>query len=216
VQGRLKNSPDEIWDLPAGDGIGQQTQAGQFDATPLSNYLEGIEKQVVAVSSITRTPKHYFFQIGSNISGEALIAMESSLNKKAQDRIDRYAPEWVNVALFMLKHSGKEVKRSDVTARFDRPETIQPYTQAQSRQLNFSASVPLKTILREEGKTDEEIKQVMADVDEQKTRDANLAQAYLEKARKNFDQNSNTGGLDTTANNTQSTQPPVNDGGQNA
>lgn len=187
IQGKLKNSPDEIWDLPAGDGIGQQTQAGQFDATPLSNYLEGIEKQVVAISSITRTPKHYFFQIGSNISGEALIAMEGPLNKKGQDRIDRYAPEWKNVTVFLLKHSGQDVKPSDVTVRFDRPETIQPYTQAQTRQANTQAGVPLETTLREEGKSDEEIAQVMSDVEKQKTKDANLAQAYLDKARKNFD-----------------------------
>lgn len=190
TQGKLKNSPDEIWDLPAGDGIGQQTQAGQFDATPLSNYLQGIEKQVVAISSITRTPKHYFFEVGSNLSGEALIAMESSLNKKAQDRIDRYAPEWRNVAMFMLKHSGMEVKASDVTVRFDHPETIQPRTQAETRQMNTNAGIPLETTLREEGKSDEEIVQVMEDIEKQKKRDANLAQAYLEEARKKFDQGS--------------------------
>jgi len=191
VQGKLKNSPDEIWDLPAGDGIGQQTQAGQFDATPLSNYLDGIEKQVAAISSITRTPKHYFFQIGSNISGEALIAMEAALNKKAQDRIDRYAPEWKNVAMFMLKHSGIEVKPSDVTVRFDRPETIQPRTQAETRQMNTNAGIPLETSLREEGKSEDEIMQVMDDLERQKVRDAKLGQAYLEEARKKFDQGVN-------------------------
>ncbi len=188
VQGKLKNSPDEIWDLPAGDGIGQQTQAGQFDATPLDNYLQGIEKQVVAISSITRTPKHYFFQLGSNVSGEALIAMESSLNKKAQDRIDRYLPEWKNVTLFLLKHSGAEVKPEDVTVRFDRPETIQPYTTAQTRQLNVTATMPLESVLREEGKSEDEIKQVLDDQQKEKTRNANLAQAYLDRARTNFDQ----------------------------
>lgn len=209
IQGKLKNSPDEIWDLPAGDGIGQQTQAGQFDATPLSNYLEGIEKQTVAISSITRTPKHYFFQIGSNISGEALIAMEGPINKKAQDRIDRYVPTWKEVAIFLLVNSGVQVKSSDVTPRFDRPETIQPYTQAQTRQMNTTAGIPLKTILREEGKSDEEIKTILAEQADQKTRDANLAQAYLAQARKNFDQNAN-GGTQTV------TPPAVTSGGVNA
>jgi hypothetical protein len=211
IQGKLKNSPDEIWDLPAGDGMGQQTQAGQFDATPLANYLEAIEKQVAAISSITRTPKHYFFQIGSNISGEALIAMEASLNKKAQDRIDRYAPEWKNVTLFMLKHSGQEVKSADVTVRFDRPETIQPRTQAETRQMNTTAGIPLETTLREEGKSEEEIKQVMSDLEKQKTRDANLAQAYLDKARKNFDQNSGSADTQVRTNKNEN-----NDGGVNA
>ncbi len=186
TQGKLKNSPDEIWDIPGGDGIGQQTQVGQFDETPLHNYLEGIEKQVVAISSITRTPKHYFFQIGSNISGEALIAMEAPLNKKAQDRIDRYWAEWQNVAFFMLKHSGLDVKREDVTPQFDRPETIQPFTQAQTRQTNTNAGIALETILREEGKSKNEIELALSELQKQKTREANLATAYLDQARKNF------------------------------
>jgi hypothetical protein len=194
IQGKLKNSPDEIWDLPAGDGMGQQTQAGQFDATPLANYLEGIEKQVVAISSITRTPKHYFFQIGSNISGEALIAMEAPLNKKAQDRIDRYKPEWRDVTLFMMRNSGAEIRPDDVTVQFDKPETIQPRTQAETRQMNTNAGIPLETILREEGKSDKEIQQVMADQKKQKTRDASVAQAYLDEARRNFDAGTGDGG----------------------
>lgn len=188
TQGKLKNSPDEIWDIPGGDGIGQQTQVGQFDETPLHNYLEGIEKQVVALSSITRTPKHYFFQIGSNISGEALIAMEAPLNKKAQDRIDRYVPEWRSLTLFMLKHAGIEAKPEDVTPQFDRPETIQPYTQSQTRQLNTTAGVALETILREEGKSKAEIETAIEEAQKQKTRDANLASAYLDQARRNFNQ----------------------------
>ena len=191
VQGKLKNSPDEIWDLPAGDGVGQQTQAGQFDATPLSNYLEGIEKQVVAISSITRTPKHYFFQIGSNISGEALIAMESSLNKKAQDRIDRYMPEWINVAIFMLKHSGMDVKREDITARFDRPETIQPRTTAETRQMDVNAGVSLVTVWREEGKSDDWIAQALKDQETDSVRKQTTLANSLLNAQRNF--NAGTG-----------------------
>jgi len=186
VQGKLRNSPDEIWDLPAGDGVGQQTMAGQFDATPLSNYLDGIDKLVIAISSITRTPKHYFFAVGSNLSGEALIAMESSLNKKAQDRIDRYAPEWRNVALFMLRHAGVEVKAEDVTVRFDKPETIQPFTVAQARQMNVAAGVPLETVLRDEGKNDGYIKRMLKDGEAEKARQADSLGNALVQAERRF------------------------------
>lgn len=187
VQGKLRNSPDEIWDLPAGDGMGQQTVAGQFDATPLSNYLEGIDKQVTAISSITRTPKHYFFQISSNTSGEALIAMESSINHKAQDRIDRYMPEWVNVTQFMLRFSGfAEITPNDISVVFDHPETIQPQTTAQSRQMNVNAGMSLTTVWREEGKSDEWIAQAWKDkeADAERT-EATLGQMML-TAERNF------------------------------
>lgn len=196
VQGKLKNSPNEVWDLPAGDGMGQQTQAGQFQAADLENYLKGIDNLATAISSITRTPKHYFFSVGSNLSGEALIAMEAPLNKKAQDRVDRFKPVWKQVAFFMLKHSGhQDIDPKKVQPIFSRPETIQPRTQAETRQLNFQAGVPLKSMLREEGKSDKEIQQVMDDLKEQEINKANLAQAYLDQARKNFDQPpDNTGG----------------------
>ena len=187
INGKLKNSPSQIWDLPAGDGAGQQTQAGQFDAAELGNYLNAIDNLATAISSITRTPKHYFFSVGSNLSGEALVTMESPLNKKARDRIDRFTPTWKQVVLFMLRGSGITLDPSKVTPIFDRPETLQPKTQAETREINKRAGMPLKSILREEGKSEAEIAQVMADLEEEKIRDAELAQAYLREARKKFD-----------------------------
>lgn len=188
TQGKVRNAPNEILDLPAGDGMGQQTQAGQFPAAELKNYLDAIDNLATAISSITRTPKHYFFSVGSNLSGEALMAMEAPLNKKAQDRIDRFAPVWKQVVLFMLKAAGQLVKTDEVEIVFDKPETIQPRTQAETRQLNINAGMPLKTILRDEGKSDAYIKQVEKDLEEQSTRQADLGRAYLEEARKKFNQ----------------------------
>ncbi len=192
IKGKLKNAPNEQWDIPAGDGIGQQTSVGQFEATALKNYLDAMDDLATAISSITRTPKHYFFSVGSNLSGEALIAMEAPLNKKANDRIDRYDPVWKELAIFMLKAEGHEVPPENVRAIFDQAETIQPRTQAETRDLNKRAGMPLKSILREEGKTDGQIQQVMDDIAEEEKRNADLAQAYLDQARKNFDQNGAT------------------------
>ena len=197
VNGKLKNAPNEVWDLPAGDGMGQQTQVGQFDETPLGNYLKAIEDLALAVSTITRTPKHYFFQIGSNLSGEALIAMEAGLNKKAQDRIDRFSPVWANVTRFLLKLDGYEVPVEKIQPIFDKPETVQPRTQAETRQMNVNAGVPLVTVLRDEGKSEAYIKQMLKDKqDDEARRQNSLAQALLEQQRR-FSQ----GGGDSTSDN---------------
>jgi len=185
VNGKLKNAPSEIWDIPAGDGIGQQTQAGQFSAADLENYLKGIDNLATAISSITRTPKHYFFQVGSNLSGEALIAMEAPLNKKASDRIERFSPAWKQVTLFMLKASGAEVRPEQVDVMFDKPETVQPFTQAQTRLTNVSAGMPLTTVLREEGKSEQFIAQMMKDKEaEEAEKQASLSKSLLEAERR--------------------------------
>jgi hypothetical protein len=169
TQGKLKNAPNEVWDLPAGDGMGQQTQAGQFEATALDNYLKAIDNLSMAVSSITRTPKHYFFSIGSNLSGEALIAMESPLNKKAQDRIDRFIPSWQDVARFMLKVAGIEVQAREIKPAFDRPESVQPFTEAQAIQMYVTSEIPLPSAVRRMGWSEEEIAQLMKDIETAKT-----------------------------------------------
>ena len=184
VQGKLRNSPNEVWDLPAGDGMSQQTQAGQFEAAKLDNYLRSIDSLATAISSITRTPKHYFFQVGSNLSGEALIAMEAPLNKKAQDRIDRFEPVWKQVTQFMLKASGMNVDSKKIMVNFDKPETVQPRTTAETRQMNVTAGVSLVTVWREEGKTEEWIDQALKDQQAEEARNqVSLAQSMLNSER---------------------------------
>lgn len=194
VQGKLKNAPKEIWDLPAGDGMGQQTAAGQFEAAKLENYITAIDNMATAISSITRTPKHYFFQVGSNLSGEALIAMEAPLNKKAQDRVDRFQPVWGDVTRFMLKASGKAVTPNQIAVIFDKPETIQPFTTAQTRQTNVNAGMSIVTVWREEGKSQEWIDQALADIEaENRRRQSSLAQNLLQ-AERQFNQSAVGGG----------------------
>ena len=194
VQGKLKNAPNEVWDLPAGDGMGQQTQAGQFAAAQLENYLKAIDNLATAISSITRTPKHYFFSIGSNLSGEALIAMEAPLNKKAQDRIDRFIPVWQEALAFLFQIAGQEVSPREITPVFDRPETVQPRTQAEAREINVRAGIPLATILREEGWSEAKIEQMQKDRQAQQEMERlSLGQAILD-AQRTFDQGSQSNG----------------------
>jgi hypothetical protein len=183
--GKMKNAPNEIWDLPAGDGIGQQTQAGQFDATPLDNYLKAIDNLSLSVSSITRTPKHYFFSIGSNLSGEALSAMEAPLNKKAEDRIDRFAPVWRDLGAFMLRIAGVEVEAREMKPVFDKPEIVQPFSEAQAIQMMVSAGIPLETAVRRMKWKEEEVEGMMRDKrEEEAAGQRSLAGALLEAERK--------------------------------
>ncbi len=191
VKGKLKNAPGEVWDLAGGDGMGQQTVAGQFAAAGLDNYMKTIDKLATAISSITRTPKHYFFSIGSNLSGESLIAMEASLNKKAASRIERFVPVWQQAAAFLLGMGGEKIDEQEVMAIYDRPETVQPSTRAEARRANVQAGMPLVSVLREEGKSERFITQVMDDIAaEEKREEASLGEALL-RARRQFDQGGN-------------------------
>jgi hypothetical protein len=184
----LQNGPGQIWDVPQGASQDHPSQVGQFDATPLRNFLDAIDHVVRSIAIISRTPKHFFFQQGGDPSGEALIAMEAPLNRKVQRRIRHFSAGWRDVARFLLVLDGfGNVMPSTITPVFDEAETIQPLTQAQIRQTAVSTGIPLKTALRREGWTDAEIAAMEKDKEaERQETEANLA-ASMVRAQRSFD-----------------------------
>lgn len=135
VHGKVKNAPNEIMDLPAAEDGMQPTSAGQFNIADLRQFFDAINNLVSAISAITRTPHHYFFNTGGVPSGEALIVMESGLNKKTLDRIDRFIPTWRRVGAFMLKIAGVVVNPLDIEPEFDEVATVQPRSEAEIEQI---------------------------------------------------------------------------------
>jgi len=181
---QLKNAPNQIWTIPAGDGVGQQSSVGQFSATDLDNYLKAIDRLSTTIGIITHTPKHYFYNQGGDPSGEALIALEAPLNHKAESRIGRFEPVWRELAAFICQIEGLTVDPSDITAKFADPETVQPRTSAEITQIRINSKVPLKTALRWEGKTEAEIEQMEVDqAEETSAAQTSLASALMEAER---------------------------------
>lgn len=159
----LKNAPNEIWTIPAGDGMGQSSQVGEFSPTDLANYFEAAEKLAGDIGKITRTPKHYFFSQGGDPSGEALIAMEAPLNKKAQDRIERFEPVWQEALAFAASIDSITIDPKDIVLTWAPATTVQPKTEAEVRLLDTQAGIPLVTTLRRGGWSESELKQLQDD-----------------------------------------------------
>jgi hypothetical protein len=187
--GKFKNAPNVIWDIPGSDGEGQPTAVGQFASTELSNYLQAIDKWTNSIAIISRTPKHYFFGQGGDPSGEALIAMEAPLNHKAQKYITRWTANWSEVAQFMMLVAGMgEIDDNAIVPVFDKPETVQPYTQALIRKESVAAGIPLMWQMEQEGYTQQELDNLESAIqDEQTGQQQNLAVA-LTNAQRQFDQ----------------------------
>lgn len=186
--GNLKNAPNENWWIPAGDGQGQATSAGEFAPADLSSYLGAMKELSTSISIITRTPKHYFFTQGGDPSGEALIAMEAPLVKKTRRYMARFTPPWRELAAFLLRLDGRQVLPSAIQLMYDDPETVQPKAEAEVRKIEVDTGLPLTTVLRGEGWTQEQIDAMLDDKrSEQVSGTAGLAQALLAQQRQ-FDQ----------------------------
>lgn len=156
----LKNSPNEIWSIPAGDGQGQQTSVGQFSASPLANFSAEMDRIANKMFVITRTPKHYMMDTGANISGEALLAMEAPLVKKANKRQKRFGMQWQDIGAFILQLEGIDVTPDQVKPIWKRTESIQPLTEMQTIQTATGAGIPLESALVRQGWSQKEIDDV--------------------------------------------------------
>lgn len=185
----LKNAPNEIWEIKD-----TESKVGEFPAGGLDVFLEAIDKIVASISVITRTPKHYFFQAGGEISGDALIAMEAPLNKKVEQIEAVFSSTWKELAVFLLELYGvKGYKPSDITPLWKPIESIQPFAKAQTRQLAVASGIPLVTAVRREGWSQAEIEELVKDQEEEKKKQTTLAKALLEQARVEQEQRNSVG-----------------------
>jgi hypothetical protein len=181
--GSIKNSPN-LWAwFPAGDGAGQASSVGQFDATGLNNYSVEMDNLANRMFIITRTPKHYLMNTGANISGEALLAMESPLIKKVQKRQREFGAQWQDIAQFILQLDGVTMDASEILVIWDKPSSTQPKTEAEIRRIGVNTGIPLVTLLRREGWSEAEITAMQDDKALQDKAQKTMAQATLASLR---------------------------------
>jgi len=153
----LKASPQTIFKIPKGLTDEEETKIGQFAAARIGSYLEVIDRLSGAIAVISRTPKHYFMQTGANVSGEALSIMEIPLVKKTEQYQEIMDEGWMEVLKFLYGTTENiitvwhkiEVEMMEVTA-----DTIKT---------EVEAGIPLVTILRRLGWSDDEIAQMVSD-----------------------------------------------------
>lgn len=179
------SSPYHNLTVPAGEAESEPTKVGEFSPAQLTNYIEAMKWLAAVIGFLTQTPQHFLFGGSADVSGEALIALEAPLNKKATRYIDNFTATWKRVGAFMLKLKGSgEVKLADIEPMFDQPETVQPRTQAEIRELNVRAGMPLVTVLRDEGWTDAQLAELEADLASQRAlAEQDRAQATLQALR---------------------------------
>ena len=183
----LKNVPFGIWDIPGGDGTGQPTSVGEFSHTPLSNYLEALNKLASDIGTITRTPRHYFFAQGGDPSGEALIAMEAPLNRKVARLQTALAPTWRDLGAFLLLLAGAPVPSQSIWINYEPPQTVQPMTDAAIIKTLVEAGMPLATVLRDRGWAAADLQEMADDERAARVNQATYADAVLSAAQTQFD-----------------------------
>lgn len=168
-EGRVRQSPGSVLLIPGAAPEEQQVQTGTYQPSELTGLVSLLEHFASAIGGITGIPKHYFFKMGDAPSGEALIAMEAQLTQKVKQQAKVFGVTWREVMAFLLSVSErKTTQQNDIVTLWAPAQTVQPLTQAQVRQTNQTAGIPIVTQLRDEGWSDEELDEMRKDkMDEQ-------------------------------------------------
>lgn len=163
--GDIQIAPDmKLW-IPAREtSEGENTQVLELGGATLENFLKPINDLAYSLSIQTRTPKHYFINTGSAISGEALLVMESELVKKVQSKQEAYDPTWKEFAAYLLQLEGTTIDPNDLTTVWQPIESRQPLTDSQILLNNKNAGIPVVTSARKMGWAEDEIQQLEQDL----------------------------------------------------
>lgn len=180
----LTASPQSIMRIPKGASDEEGTSVGEFGTANLAMYLDTIDKLTNTIAVISRTPKHYFMNTGANISGEALTVMETPLIKKVTQLQETFDERWLELTSYV-------VESEDTVCVWDRPETIPIATQSNAMKTMVEMGIPLVTVLRKFGWAEDEVEQMLADLEEQKAKNADIAEIALEQARIKLQQSNN-------------------------
>jgi len=180
----LKATPQAIMQIPKGVSEEEDTSVGEFSTANLTMFLETIDKLTNSIAVISRTPKHYFFNVGANISGEALQVMEAPLIKKVEKLITNFEHGWLELAALIDATEG-------TTCVWERPETQQTLMETQAMKTMLEMGIPLVTILKQYGWTMDEIEQLKQDQEEQKLKEATVMDNAIINALSRLEQSNN-------------------------
>jgi Phage portal protein, SPP1 Gp6-like len=112
----FKAAVDRLWVNEKPDG-----RFGTFEASDLGPYLTAIDAEIAALAAISRVPSHYLLQqnLANPPSAESLVASESGLVAKVEERQRRFGEAWERALRLGLELDGVETSGELETAWAD-------------------------------------------------------------------------------------------------
>jgi hypothetical protein len=114
---------------------------GEFDVTPLKNYVDAIEMLVQHLAAQTSTPPHYLLGQVVNASGDALKAAEAALTRKVVAKQDDFAEGYEDAMRLAFRVEGNEKKAGEVKA-----ETLWRDAEVRTEGERVDALVKMRTL----------------------------------------------------------------------
>jgi hypothetical protein len=146
----------------------KDAEFGQFSAADISKYIEITETFRKEIARVSRTPMHYFALEGTMPSGESLRVAESPLTKKVEDRTEAWGAVWSDAMRFALQIQGAGDTEPE-------PKWLNTETRDETGEVQRAATkhkdlkIPLEQTWRELGYSEKQIKEMMAQAEQEAT-----------------------------------------------
>lgn len=145
----LHSGPGQFWELPGYKAV------GEFSAANPANFLEPLNRYVLAMSEVTQVPWHYFNPSGETPSGRALRIKEGPLTKRVENRQLSFGSTWREMFTFVCMVFGFEDVQVNVDWKPAEASSAEDEIDlAAAKQL---AGVPERVSLMEAGYTEEQM-----------------------------------------------------------
>lgn len=134
---------------------------GTFDASPPDGHLTAIDSQIASLAAISRVPAHYLMQrnLANPPSAESLVASESGLASKVEDRQAQYGEAWEQAATLQAAMSGREVDIETIEVDWVNAERRNPAQTSDSAIKLQSIGVPQSALWAYVGFTPQQVEE---------------------------------------------------------
>ena len=154
-----KHGPNMLWSTSDTDA-----KWGQFDATPLDNFIRAVEMWIQHIAATSRTPHHYFFTTGDAPSGESIRASEAGLIKKVEKKQVHFGDSWEDAIRFALEiEEGQDYAADlDIDTTWKSAETRIEQEFWSTLEIKSALGIPQEVLWEEAGYTPAQIAEMRA------------------------------------------------------
>jgi hypothetical protein len=149
-----KLAVDRLWVNESPDG-----RFGTFEASDVGQYLSATDSDIAALAAISRVPAHYLMQrnLANPPSAESLIAGETGLVAKVEDRQAQYGESWERVLWLQAQMSGRALDVEQLEMQWQDAEKRNPAQVADAAVKLQDIGVPQQALWAYIGATPQQI-----------------------------------------------------------
>lgn len=137
----------------------------EFSAANITQYTQIVELFDQLISRTAKIPVHYLTLPSQPPSGESLKVAEAPFSAKIESKQRAFGAVWNQAITYALRLAGREVALGDVEVVYASAQPIAIEERLANAKTKRELGMPLESVLREEGRDPDELRQIKAELE---------------------------------------------------